>query len=41
MLVKEVRRIGKVGKKLLEDKNAEEIIDIIIEKPLQRRVSNV
>ena len=36
MLVKEVKRIGKVGKKLLEDKNAEEIIDIIIEKPLQK-----
>jgi len=36
MLVKEVKRIGKVGKKLLENKNAEEIIDVIIEKPLQK-----
>lgn len=36
MLVKEVKRIGKVGKKLLENKNAEQIIDVIIEKPLQK-----
>lgn len=36
MLVKEVKRIGKVGKKLLEDKNAKEVIDLIIEKPLQK-----
>lgn len=36
MLVKEVKRIGKVGKKLLEDKNAKEVIDIIIEKPLRK-----
>lgn len=36
MLVSEVKRIGKVGKKLLENKNAEEIIEIIIEKPLQK-----
>ena len=36
MLVKQVKRIGKVGKKLLEDKNAKEVIDIIIEKPLRK-----
>lgn len=36
MLVREVKRIGKVGKNLLENKNAEEIIEIIIEKPLQK-----
>ena len=36
MLVSEVKRIGKVGKNLLENKNAEEIIEIIIEKPLQK-----
>jgi len=36
MLVSEVKRIGKVGKNLLENKNADEIIDIIIEKPLQK-----
>lgn len=36
MLVNEVKRIGKVGKNLLENKNAEEIIEIIIEKPLQK-----
>ncbi len=36
MLVSEVKRIGKVGKKLLENKNAEQIIEAIIEKPLQK-----
>lgn len=36
MLVSEVKRIGKVGKNLLENKNADEIIDLIIEKPLQK-----
>lgn len=36
MLVNEVKRIGKVGKKLLENKNADEIIETIIEKPLQK-----
>ena len=36
MLVTEVKPIGKVGKNLLENKNAEEIIEIIIEKPLQK-----
>ena len=36
MLIKEVKPIGKVGKNLLENKNAEEIINTIIEKPLQK-----
>ncbi|MBR3249483.1 MAG: hypothetical protein IKF83_02145 [Clostridia bacterium] len=36
MLVSEVKPIGKVGKKLLENKKAEEIINTIIEKPLQK-----
>ena len=36
MYVNEVKRIGKVGKKLLENKNANEIIETIIEKPLQK-----
>lgn len=36
MLVKEVKPIGKVGKKLLENKNTDEIIETIIEKPLQK-----
>ena len=36
MLVKEVKPIGKVGKNLLKDKNANEIIETIIEKPLQK-----
>lgn len=36
MLVNEVKPIGKVGKNLLENKNADEIIEIIIEKPLQK-----
>ena len=36
MLVSEVKRIGKVGEKLLENKNAEERIEILIEKPLQK-----
>ena len=36
MLVTEVKPIGKVGKNLLENKNEEEIIEIIIEKPLQK-----
>lgn len=36
MLVSEIKPIGKVGKNLLENKNAEEIIELIIEKPLQK-----
>lgn len=36
MLVNEIKKIGKVGKNLLENKNADEIIEIIIEKPLQK-----
>lgn len=36
MLIKEIKPIGKVGKNLLENKNAEEIINTIIEKPLQK-----
>lgn len=36
MLVSEVKKIGKVGKNLLENKNADEMIEILIEKPLQR-----
>lgn len=36
MLVKEVKRIGKVGKNLLKNKNSDEIIELIIEKPLQK-----
>lgn len=36
MLVKEVRPIGKVGKNLLKNKNADELIETIIEKPLQK-----
>lgn len=36
MLVKEVKPIGKIGKKLLENKDADKIIETIIEKPLQK-----
>ena len=36
MLISEVKRIGKVGKKLLENKDADQIIEAIIEKPLQK-----
>ena len=36
MLVREIKPIGKVGKNFLETKNADEIISIIIEKPLQK-----
>ena len=36
MLVSEVKKIGKVGKKLLENENADNIIENIIEKPLQK-----
>ena len=36
MLVSEVKPIGKVGKNLLENKDANEIIRLIIEKPLQK-----
>lgn len=36
MLVSEVKPIGKVGKNLLQDKNADEMIELIIEKPLQK-----
>ena len=36
MLISEVKPIGKVGKKLLKNKKADEIIETIIEKPLQK-----
>lgn len=36
MLVNEVKPIGKVGKNLLKNKNADEMIEILIEKPLQK-----
>ena len=36
MLVSQVKKIGKVGKNLLENKNADEMIEILIEKPLQK-----
>jgi len=36
MLIKDVKRIGKVGKNLLKNKDANEIIETIIEKPLQK-----
>lgn len=36
MLIKEIKPIGKVGKKLLETENADEIIDKIIELPLRK-----
>jgi len=36
MLVKDVKPIGKIGKDLLENKNADQIIETIIEKPLQK-----
>lgn len=36
MLVSEVKPIGKIGRDLLENKNADEIIETIIEKPLQK-----
>ena len=36
MLVNEVKRIGKVGKDLLKSKNSDELIEILIEKPLQK-----
>ena len=36
MLVSEIKPIGKVGKNFLENKNADEIIELIIEKPLQK-----
>ena len=36
MLVSEVKPIGKVGKNLLENKDADEIIKILIERPLQK-----
>lgn len=36
MLVKEIKPIGKVGKNLLENKDADTIIETIIEKPLQK-----
>ena len=36
MLISEIKPIGKVGKNLLENKNAEEIIKTIIEKPMQK-----
>ncbi len=35
MLISEIKPIGKVGKNLLENKNANEIIKTIIEKPMQ------
>ena len=36
MLVKEVKRCGKIGRNLLKDKSPEEKIELIIEKPLQK-----
>ena len=36
MLVKDVKPIGKIGKHLLENKDAKQIIETIIEKPLQK-----
>lgn len=36
MLISEIKPIGKVGKNLLENKNADEIIKTIIEKPMQK-----
>lgn len=36
MLISEVNPIGKIGKNLLENKNAEEVIKTIIEKPMQK-----
>ena len=36
MLVSEIKPIGKVGKNLLQNKNAEELIKTIIEKPMQK-----
>lgn len=36
MLVKDVKPIGKVGKNLLENKNTDDMIEILIEKPLQK-----
>lgn len=36
MLVQEVKPIGKVGRNLLKNKNADDIIETIIEKPLQK-----
>lgn len=36
MLVKEIKPIGKIGKDLLKEKNAYEIIDQIIELPLRK-----
>ena len=36
MKIKEVKPIGKVGKSLLENKDAKQIIETIIEKPLQK-----
>lgn len=36
MIISEVKPIGKVGKNLLKDKNSYEIIEKIIEKPLQK-----
>lgn len=36
MLISEVKPIGKVGRNILKDKNAKEIIKTIIEKPLQK-----
>lgn len=35
MLIKEIKPIGKVGKNLLENKDANTIIETIIEKPMQ------
>lgn len=36
MLIKDVKPIGKVGKNLLENQDADTIIEAIIEKPLQK-----
>lgn len=36
MLVSQIKPIGKVGKNLIETKNSDELIKLIIEKPLQK-----
>lgn len=36
MLVNQIKPIGKVGRNLLKNKNADQIINLIIEKPMQK-----
>ena len=36
MLVNEIKPIGKVGKNLLKDKNSNKLIELLIERPLQK-----